>query len=228
MADIADLKPLLDAIIAGNDDQARVSFHTYLTSKLQASIAASRAPESVTESVKDYKKKRVAGLYSYDHYEHPSGSFVQIRHKSHPSGQFHAVHSDAGGKHTEFDTLEKLKKHVNDSHKVSEAITPGQMRHAQDRWESDPNDYEPQEGDPMDRVDQASNAFYELLPQVRDGFEADHMRKAFEASKRRFNDYGIPRDEYEQDDIDKVVSSIEQQVREIAEFVRDQNNEGGV
>ena len=148
MTDIADLKPLLDAIIAGNDDQARVTFHTYLTSKLQAAIAS------------------------------------------------------AGP--------------------VKEAITPGQMRAAQDRWETNPDDREPEEGDPFYRVEGAREEFYRLIRLVRDADEARFLTQDFEAMLRRFNNFSPPRDEYEQEEIDKFANRIEREVTNLETTLRDQ------
>ena len=55
-----------------------------------------------------YKKKAVQGLYSYTHFEAPSGAFIQIRHGS----TEHYVHQDSKGNQKTFNNIDALKKHV--------------------------------------------------------------------------------------------------------------------
>lgn len=64
----------------------------------------------VEEGLSDYKRKPVQGLYDYDHFEHPDGSFIQIR----GGKQFKAVHQDAQGNRKEFDNFDDLKNHINE------------------------------------------------------------------------------------------------------------------
>jgi len=66
-----------------------------------------RKDESVTDdklkSLKDFKVKAVPGLYSFDHFEHPDGSFIQVS----PHG--HGVYQDVDGKRHEFDNIGQIK-----------------------------------------------------------------------------------------------------------------------
>jgi hypothetical protein len=61
-----DLKKLLDSIIAGNEESAKVSFHTYLSAKMKDMIGekaekeeakAEKIEDSAEDDVKDVKKK---------------------------------------------------------------------------------------------------------------------------------------------------------------------------
>jgi len=61
----------------------------------------------------DYKRKSVQGLYNYDHFEHPDGSFIQSRHGPEKS----YLHQDAEGNRTKFTDFQKLKNHVINYHK---------------------------------------------------------------------------------------------------------------
>lgn len=63
--------------------------------------------------VADYHGKSVQGLYNYAHYEHPSGTFIQVRHGNNPHQKY--VHFD-GKKNHHFDTVLDLKTHVNNFH----------------------------------------------------------------------------------------------------------------
>lgn len=74
----------------------------------------------VEANLRDFKAKHVPGLYSFDHYEHPNGSFIQIS----PHG--HGVYRDEQGNHREFDNMEQLKSmfaHMNES-----KMTPAEMK----------------------------------------------------------------------------------------------------
>lgn len=58
----------------------------------------------------NYKPKNVNGLYSFTHYEHPNGSFIQIKHGK----QFYAIHQDhKTHKRTTFHDFGSLKQHIN-------------------------------------------------------------------------------------------------------------------
>jgi len=60
----------------------------------------------------DYKRKSVQGLYHYDHFEHPDGSFIQSRH----GPEKYYVHQDAKGNRKKFTDFHKMKDHVIASH----------------------------------------------------------------------------------------------------------------
>jgi len=93
---------------------------------------------SAASPLSQYKRKNVQGLYSYDHWEHPDGSFVQVRHGK----PFMAVHQNAAGDRTNFDSFDDLKSHINQSHgAVPESSTTNQFEdpkghasHAAPNW----------------------------------------------------------------------------------------------
>ena len=66
MSNTNELKNMLESIISGNDDQARVTFHTYLSGKMKVAIAeakkgdidkAEKIEDEAQKDVKDIKKK---------------------------------------------------------------------------------------------------------------------------------------------------------------------------
>lgn len=57
--------------------------------------------------LEEYKAKAVAGLYLFDHFEAPDGSFIQ-RHAN--GGLF--VYQAADGTRKDFYTVEALKEHL--------------------------------------------------------------------------------------------------------------------
>lgn len=59
-----------------------------------------------------YKRKNVKGLYNYTHYEHPNGSYVQIRH----GDEFHGTYTHNNGQSKDFNNLNDLKKYVKSVH----------------------------------------------------------------------------------------------------------------
>lgn len=66
--------------------------------------------EKLTEhNISDYKPKIVRGLYHYNHYEHPNGSFIQA--KIGPERKF--IHQDQNGNRKTFYNYDDLKNHVN-------------------------------------------------------------------------------------------------------------------
>jgi len=95
-------------------------------------------PATVTTPISQYKRKNVRGLYNYDHWEHPDGSFVQIRHGK----PFSAVHQNTTGDRKNFNSFDDLKSHINTSHGgVPESVTTNQFEepkshvsHAAPNW----------------------------------------------------------------------------------------------
>jgi hypothetical protein len=72
---------------------------------MKKAIADKKKKGSIKEAeLKDFKKKAVQGLYSFDHYEAPDGSFIQIS----PHG--HGVYQDVNGNRRDFDSIADLKK----------------------------------------------------------------------------------------------------------------------
>ena len=67
------------------------------------------------DPLSDYKAKAVQGLYHYNHYEHPDGSWLQVW-QGKPK---HFIHSDVTGKQRKFDNAEAMKAHVRASHGAS-------------------------------------------------------------------------------------------------------------
>jgi hypothetical protein len=59
----------------------------------------------------------VKGLYGYNHYEHPDGSWIQIRH----GNTYNAIHNSATGGMKEFSNLRSLQNHVLKTHQVKES-----------------------------------------------------------------------------------------------------------
>ena len=60
--------------------------------------------EDVKLNLSDFKAKHVPGLYNFDHFEHPNGSFIQIS----PHG--HGVYQDSSGNRREFNSHSELRK----------------------------------------------------------------------------------------------------------------------
>jgi len=75
--------------------------------------------------IANYKSKPIKGLYSYEHYEHPNGSWIQSSH-SKPTKY---IHSDTEGNQKSFDNMKDLKAHVQMKHDntVKENIEEGEF-----------------------------------------------------------------------------------------------------
>ena len=80
------------------------SYHDY-----EESVEEGQYPN---DHLASYKAKNVQGLYNYNHYEHPDGSFLQIRHGK----PFLAVHQCANGDRKEFADPDEVRSHVNAYH----------------------------------------------------------------------------------------------------------------
>ena len=78
--------------------------------------AAGIQKEEILEALKDYKHKNVQGLYHYDHFEHPDGSFIQVG-----GNPIHYVYQDTKGNRKEFENINALKKHIDGVKEESEA-----------------------------------------------------------------------------------------------------------
>lgn len=86
-------------------------------SVLDAVKTAMETPIVLDESLKDYKHKHVQGLYNYEHFEHPNGSFVQVG-----GNPQRYIHQDKNGNRKEFDSLTALKNHINTHNEEAEAL----------------------------------------------------------------------------------------------------------
>jgi hypothetical protein len=77
--------------------------------------------KTVTESeLKDFKRKPVRGLYNFDHFEHPNGSFIQVS----PHG--HGVYRDESGEMHDFENMVQLKKILDKKKTVTEHKDPSE------------------------------------------------------------------------------------------------------
>ena len=75
---------------------------------------------TTTNHLADYKYKNIQGLYNYKHFEHPDGSFIQIRRNS-TKDNFDGIHKNGKtGEMTKFKDIDSMKTHVNQSHSVAE------------------------------------------------------------------------------------------------------------
>jgi hypothetical protein len=72
-----------------------------------------KANESINEDelnpLSHYKLKHVQGLYHFNHYQHPDGSFIQSK-VDNPS---QLLHQDAAGNRKKFDNIKDLKDHLH-------------------------------------------------------------------------------------------------------------------
>jgi hypothetical protein len=86
-------------------------FHKKITSgpdKLEGALHEGVISEA-KQKIEDYKRKHVQGLYSFHHFEHPNGNFIQV----HVKDKNHIIHSDrSGNPHKKFTNFDDLKKHV--------------------------------------------------------------------------------------------------------------------
>lgn len=57
--------------------------------------------------INEFKLQDVRGLYTYWHFEHPTGAFIQISHR-----RDNFVFQGADGTRARFDTMNELKQHV--------------------------------------------------------------------------------------------------------------------
>jgi hypothetical protein len=90
------------------DVNNRQRLATKLKQKTLKNLSQVKEETQIDEvDLKDFKRKHVQGLYHFNHFEHPNGSWIQthVRDKK-------FIHSDGKGKHTKFDNIEDLKKHV--------------------------------------------------------------------------------------------------------------------
>ena len=55
----------------------------------------------------DFKAKNVPGLYTFSHFEHPDGRWIQVSHR----GDQYVYHDAQASLHN-FNTLEALKAHL--------------------------------------------------------------------------------------------------------------------
>jgi hypothetical protein len=95
--------PDTDATAGEKDDRKSATRSKYIGKAIDKI-----SKESITEAdLKDFKPKSVRGLYNFDHYEHPDGSFIQIS----PHG--HGVYQDSTGQRHEFDNIKQLKQMFN-------------------------------------------------------------------------------------------------------------------
>jgi hypothetical protein len=93
------------------------SFKDYLNKVAEAKTAnmkkvvESDVDDKPETEMSKYKRKAVQGLYHFDHWEHPDGSFIQVHVRRKP---FQGLHQDGStGKRTKFDNFNDLKNHVN-------------------------------------------------------------------------------------------------------------------
>lgn len=62
-------------------------------------------------SAMDYKAKMVQGLYSFDHYEHPCGAFIQ-RYLGLPT--YWVLQDTKGARHT-FNTMQQVVEYLSNN-----------------------------------------------------------------------------------------------------------------
>jgi hypothetical protein len=95
--------PDTDASAGEKDDRKSAKRSAYIGKAIDKI-----SKESISKpNLKDFKPKSVRGLYNFDHYEHPDGSFIQIS----PHG--HGVYQDSTGQRHDFDNIKQLKQMFN-------------------------------------------------------------------------------------------------------------------
>ena len=105
----------VNGILAAKTAEAIGVMKTEVASNILPETGVREQVEIVMEGpLSDYKPKHVQGLYAYNHFQHPDGSFIQVSAR-----KDNYVHQDSRGKRTEFGSFPELKAHIEKMSKVN-------------------------------------------------------------------------------------------------------------